>query len=215
MTQIRDVQVVRKVHVTGRPRHQRKTGRHKDGRHDCQAIQTVGQVNGVTGADNHKVRQQNVEQTQLRHHVFKERHDQLGRWRVFPGQIQREGHAQRDHRHPEILPAGNQAFGIFADDFAVIIDETDDPVTHQYRQHTPDVRVGRVRPQQHGNDDGSQDHDPAHGRRTALAEVRFRAVVTHNLAERELLQTGNHARAHPQRDEQRSQQADDGAKRQI
>ena len=209
------MQVVRKVHVTGRPRHQRKTGGHKDGWHNGQAIQTVGQVNCVAGTDNHKVGQKDVEQPQLRHHVFKERHDQLGGWRIFPGQIQREGHAQRDHRHPEIFPARNQAFSIFANDFAVIIHKTDDPITHQYRQNAPDVRVGGIGPQQHGNYDGGQDHDPAHGRRAALAEVRFRTVVTHNLAEREFLQTGNHARAHPQRDEQRSQQADDGAKRQI
>ena len=209
------MQIVGKVHVTGRPGHQRKTARDEDGRHNRQAIQTISQVHRVTGADNHEVRKQDIEQPQLRHHVFKERHDQLGSWRVFPCQIQRKGHAQRDDRHPEILPAGDQALGVFAYHFAIVIDEANDPVTHKNRQYTPDIRVGRIRPQQHGNNDRGQDHDPAHRWGAAFAEVRFRTVVTYNLAERELLQTGNHARAHPQRDEQRSQQADNGAKRQV
>ena len=97
VTQIRDVQVVRKVHVTGRPRHQRKTSRHEDGWHNRQTIQAIGQVNGVTGTNNYKVGQQDVEQPQLRHHVFKEGHHQFGGGRIFSCQIQREGDAQRNH----------------------------------------------------------------------------------------------------------------------
>ena len=215
MSQVRDVQVVCKVHVTGRPRHQRETARDKHGWHDGQAVQTIGQVDGVAGADDHKVSQQNVEQPQLRHHVFEERHHQLGGRGVFSCQVKREGHAQRNHRHPEILPTGDQPFSVFAHDFAVVINKTDDPVANQHGQHAPDIGVRRIGPQQNGHHNRGQDHDPAHGRRTALAEVRFRTIVAYNLAEREFLQTGNHARAHPQRDEQRSQQADDGAKRQI
>lgn len=72
------MQVICKVHVTGRPGYQRETARDKHGWHDGEAIQTIGQVDGVAGTDDHKVSQQNVEQPQLRHHVFEERHHQLG-----------------------------------------------------------------------------------------------------------------------------------------
>ena len=128
MAQIGNVQVVGEVHVAGSPCHQRKAGSDEDGRHNRQAVEAIGQVDGVAGTDDNEVSQQDIEQAQLRHHVFKEWHHQLGRRGVFPGQIERERHAQRDHRHPEILPAGDQAFGIFAHDFTVIINKADDPV---------------------------------------------------------------------------------------
>ncbi|SSM19547.1 Uncharacterised protein [Klebsiella pneumoniae] len=128
VAQIRDMQVVGKIHVAGGPCHQRKACRDENGRHNRQAVEAVGQVDGVAGTDDNEVGQQDIEQPQLRHYVFKERHHQLGCRGIFPRQIQREGHAQGDHRHPEILPAGDQAFGIFAHDFTVIINETDDAV---------------------------------------------------------------------------------------
>ena len=122
------MQVVGEVHVPGGPRHQRKAGGDEDGRHNRQAVEAVGQVDRIAGTDDDEVSQQDVKQSQLRHHVFKKWHYQLGRRGVFPRQIQRERYAQRNHRHPEILPAGNQALGVFAHDFTVIIDKPDDAV---------------------------------------------------------------------------------------
>ena len=128
VTQIRNMQIVGEVHVPGGPRHQREAGCDEDGRHNRQAVEAVGQVDRIAGTDDDEVSQQDVKQSQLRHHVFKEWHYQLGRRGVFPRQIQRERYAQRNHRHPEILPAGNQALGVFAHDFTVIIDKPDDAV---------------------------------------------------------------------------------------
>ena len=215
VTQIRDMQVVGEVHVTGRPGHQREAGGNEYGWHNRQPIEAVSQVDRITGPNDNKIGQQDVEQAQLRHHVFKERHHQLSRRRIFTCHIQRKGNAQRNHRHPEVLPASNQTFGIFTHHFAIVIDKADDAVADENRQYAPDVGVGWVSPQQNGDNNGGQDHDPAHGWRTALTKVRFRAIVTYNLAKGEFLQTGDHARAHPQRDEQRGQQADNGAKRQV
>ena len=209
------MQVVGEIHVPRRPRDQRESGGNKYGRHNRQPIEAVGQVDRIPGSDDDKVGQQDVEQAQLRHDVFEERHHQLSRRRIFPRHVQRKGNAQRNHRHPEVFPAGNQAFGIFTHHFAIVIDEADDAVADQNRQYAPDVGVGWVSPQQNGDHNGGQDHNPTHRWRTALTKVRFRAIITHNLAKGEFLQTGNHARAHPQRDEQRGQQADDGAKRQV
>ena len=107
VAQIGDVQVVGEIHVTGRPRHQRKTRRDEDGGHDRQAVETVGQVNRIAGADDHEVGQQDIEQPQLRHNVFKERHHQLGRRGVFPRQVQGKGYPKGNHRHPEVLPASD------------------------------------------------------------------------------------------------------------
>ena len=117
-----------------------------------------------------EVSKQNVEQPQLRHHIFKERNHQLRCGRVFAGKVQREGNTQRDHRHPEILPARNQALGVFTHHFAIVINKANDAVTYQHHQYAPDVRIGWVSPQQYGDHNRRQDHNPAHGRRTALAE---------------------------------------------
>ena len=112
MTQIRNMQVVGEVHVTGRPGHQREAGRHEYRRHNRQAVQAVGQVDRVAGADDHEIGQQDIQQAQLRHHVLKERHNQLGGWRVFSYGVHGECDNQRNHRLPEILPAGDQPFGV-------------------------------------------------------------------------------------------------------
>ncbi|MNT33544.1 hypothetical protein D3C72_1694770 [compost metagenome] len=135
------MQVAGKVHVTARPRHQRKTTGHKDGWHNRQAIQAIGQVHGVAGTDNHEVGQQDVEQTQLWHHVFKERHHQLSGRSIFPCQVKCEGYTQRNDRHPEVFPACNQTFSVFANNFAIVINKTDNPVADENGQNTPDVRV--------------------------------------------------------------------------
>lgn len=88
------MQVVGKIHVAGGPCHQRKACRDENGRHNRRAVEAVGQVDGVAGTDDNEVGQQDIEQPQLRHYVFKERHHQLGCRGIFPRQIQREGHAQ-------------------------------------------------------------------------------------------------------------------------
>ncbi len=128
------MQVIGEVHVPGSPGHQRKAGGNENSRHNRQTIKPVGQVYGVTRTDDDKVGQQNVKQPQLRHNIFKERHHQLGRGRVFPDEIKRKGHAERDNRHPEIFPARNQPFGIFPHHFAIVIDKTDNAVADQYHQ---------------------------------------------------------------------------------
>ena len=108
---------------------------------------------------------------QLRHHIFKEWDHQLRCGRVFAGKVQGEGDTQRNDRHPEILPTSDQPFGVFTHHFAIIINKANNTVTYQHHQHAPDVRIGRVSPQQYGDHNRRQDHNPAHGRRTALAEV--------------------------------------------
>ncbi|MOA00903.1 hypothetical protein D3C78_1202820 [compost metagenome] len=45
--------------------------------------------------------------------------------------------------------------------------------------------------------------------------MRLWTVVTHHLAEGHLLQAFNHPRPHPQGEEQRGQQADNGSERQV
>ncbi|MNP41279.1 hypothetical protein D3C76_1349730 [compost metagenome] len=77
----------------------------------------------------------------MRHHIFKERHYQLGRRGVFTHQIERKRDAKRNHRHPEILPAGDEPFSVFTHHFAVVIDKTDDAIAHQHNQYAPDIRV--------------------------------------------------------------------------
>ncbi|SPX77488.1 Uncharacterised protein [Morganella morganii] len=188
---------MREIHVTGRPRHQRKPGSHKDGRHNRETIEAVSQVHRVTGADNHEICQQDIQHTQLRHHIFKERHHQLGCRGIFTDGIHTERHSQRQHGLPEIFPAGNQPFGVFAHHFAVVIDKADNTVADQHQQHTPDIRVVQTRPQQNRNGDGEQDHHAAHGRGTALAEVRFRPFTADNLANLHSLEIRNHMRPHP------------------
>ncbi len=52
-------------------------------RHDGQAVQAVGQVHRIAGADDDEIGQHNKENTHRYHHRFKEGHDKLVFGRYF------------------------------------------------------------------------------------------------------------------------------------
>jgi hypothetical protein len=67
-------------------------------------------------------------------------------------------------------------------DLVIIVHEPDQPETERHEDARPGVAVAEVHPQQQRDRDGGQDHQPAHGGRADLLEVRLRAIVADRLA---------------------------------
>ena len=65
--------------------------------------------------------------------------------------------------------------------FQVIIDKSDHAKCKRKEQNRPDPVVSGDEPHARQND-GDEDHDPAHGRRSGLFQVRFHAVGSLGLA---------------------------------
>src|SRR5205085_314801 len=64
----------------------------------------------------------------------------------------------------------------------VIVEETDQAEAYGDEHARPQIAVGEVHPQQHRDAQGSENHQPAHGRRAALGEVGLRTVGADRLA---------------------------------
>ena len=67
-------------------------------------------------------------------------------------------------------------------DLQIVVIEADRAEAQRHQQHHPDIDAGDVGPQQRRDDDARQDHQPAHGRRAGLLEMRLRPVGADRLA---------------------------------
>ena len=110
------------------------------------------------------------------------------------GTVSEEDNSPRaePHHHPggqagdhdlgqEPHPAGD-ARALAALDLDVVVVEADGAVAERHEQHDPDVPVAQVGPQQRRHRHAGQDHEPAHGRRALLGQMRLRAVLADRLA---------------------------------
>ena len=83
----------------------------------------------------------------------------------------------------------------------IIVVKADGAKAERHHQHGDHIDVGQIGPKQRAAEDTGQNHQPAHGRRTGLLEMRLRPVGTDRLAL---------ALANPQRiDDRRSEQKHD------
>ncbi len=209
------MQVAGKVDVTGSPGDQGKAPRNHHGRHDGQAVETVGQVDRVGGANDDKVGQHDKHQAKLRHHILEERHHQLGLALMGCSRIEEHRHRQRYRGLPEILPARDQAVGVLAHHLEVVVGKADGTVGTQHKQHQPDIGVVEAAPEQHRRKNRSNDHQATHGRGTPLAEVGLGTIVADHLTKLQDLQATYQAWPHPEGNPQSGDDRQDGAKRQV
>ena len=76
-----------------------------------------------------------------------------------------------------------KALGRRLGDLEEIVIKADGAETQRHEQHGPDIEIAQVGPQQRGNEDARQDHQPAHGRRALLFDdVALRPVAADRLA---------------------------------
>ena len=81
------------------------------------------------------------------------------------------------------LDAAAEALGRLLRHFEIIVIEADGAVDEGEQQHDPDISVAQISPEQHGNGDAGEDHQPAHGGRALLLqEMPLGAVFADRLA---------------------------------
>ena len=149
-------------------------------------------------------------------HVFEERHHRL-RGAVTGDRIEQQVQAQaaaecdlRDHLVP-----GDQATGLPAHDFQVIIHEPNGSEAQGYRGSNQDQPVVEPGPQQHRYNAARQDNQTAHGRGARLAEVCRGTFRPNHLAPSPFLDSPQNAGAHHERDDQRGGGRGGGPERQV
>src|SRR3546814_12476747 len=64
----------------------------------------------------------------------------------------------------------------------IVIEEPDQAETDGNEQAGPEIRVGKIHPQEHRHRDGGQNHEPHYCRSAALWEGALRDVVADQLA---------------------------------
>jgi hypothetical protein len=185
-------------------------------RHDGQAVEAVGQVHRVAGADDDEIGEDDeADDAQRIGHRLEEGHDQLGVRRQRRRVAEEDRRRRADQRLPEELRARRQPLRVAMHHLAPVVHPADRAEAEGHEQHDPDVAVGQVAPQQRGDADGDQDQRAAHGRRAGLGQVRLRAVVAHRLADLLLRQPADHRRAEEEGDHQRRHRRQHGAQRDV
>ncbi len=100
-----------------------------------------------------------------------------------PGRGHRVGGKAGDQKlkaQPQL--AGKAGSGAFRD-LQVVVVKADEPVGKRDREHDPHIWVVRIGPQDRGDEEPDQDHQPAHGRRALFGQqVRLRPVLADGLA---------------------------------
>src|SRR5690606_21873350 len=187
------------------------------GGHDGEAVEPVGQVDRVGGADDDEEREHHeADGAERIGDVLEEGNDELVQRRGGLGHVgEVAGGGKAYQRLPEKLRPRREALGIAVHHLAVVVDPADDPEGERHEQHDPYEAVREVAPEKRGEHDGDQDERSAHRRRAGLGEVRARAVVAHGLADLVGRQLADHVRAEPDRDRERREAREDRPQRDV
>jgi hypothetical protein len=193
-----------------------RAGGNHHGRHDRQAIEAIGQVDGIAGTHDDQIAEEDeADDAQRIGDGLEKGNDQLQLCRPGSRQPEIDRHQQTDRRLPEILPARRQAARVTLDHLLPIVVPTDAAETDGDDHHHPHIAIAEVAPQQRGNDDGDQDQRAAHGRRSRLDQVRLRTILTHRLADLLRGQPTDDARAGDEGNDQRGHRREHGAQRDV
>src|ERR1700726_2270391 len=177
-----DLQIVGEDHVAGEIGDQAKACGCNHDRDDCEPVETVGQIDGIAGADNDESAEDHEEPAEIQHYILEERDRKRRRRRVAAEPDQRVAGGERDHRFQRQAEAAGKAAGGLFRHLQIIVIEADEAEAERHREHDPDIGVERVGPQQGRDHEPRQDHQPAHGGRALLGEMRLRAVGADRLA---------------------------------
>ena len=175
--------------------HRKRAGDHHR-RHDGQAVEAVGEINCIAGADNHQIaKDDKADGAERNGNRLEERHNEVRLlWQI--GAIGEIGHRRNgDHRLPEKLGTSGEPLGIPVHHLAVVIDPAHDAEADSGKQRRPHIAVFEVAPQQGCDRHRGEDERPAHGRRAGFHQVRLRPVVAHRLADLERSEPADHPRA--------------------
>ena len=177
---VRNLQVRGEFDVTGNVGEQQICGRVDGDRPDGEAVEAVGQVDGIARPDDDQHYKGDEKDPEVWMEVFEKRKVELG-GEARTGEENDAKNRTQQHLPEHLLPWG-EPLGVFFHHLLVVINETDDPVTDDNKEGQPDIGIGEVGPEQRRNNDTGQDHHPSHSGGPLFLQVRFRAVGTDDLA---------------------------------
>ena len=207
---VMDLQIVGEHQIAGQIRDQPEARRRDHHRHDRQTVQPVGEVDRIAGADDDEGAEQHESPAEIDHQLLEERKHQRGRDRPLAEMRQRRDGDHRNQRLGQQARAAGKAGVALLGDLQIVVIKADQAEAQRHSEHDPDIRAGRVRPQQGRDQQAGKDHQPAHGGRAFLADqMGLRAVGADRLALALLDAQQVDHRAAEQEDEH--QRGDDGA----
>jgi hypothetical protein len=203
-----------------------------DGAADGKSVETVGKVNSIGRADQDKHDPQNegneCEQREMRNRGgpvvpkqigpqrFNERHRKVrGEHLELIEGDERGGNQRASQALPEQLCPCREAEAAAIDHFDVVIGKANGAEGKRGENRDPDEGVRWIGPERGGQQDGDADQHAAHGGRAGFFQVRLRPIVTHKLADLELMKLLNDVRADEERNEQRGERGKHGAKGEV
>src|SRR5277367_3501161 len=222
-----DVEIVGEARIAGEvSEHGKRGGRNQDAA-DGQAVEAVGEIDGVgTAHDNQYQKHQQRDKGQwpdvgmavkrgdyqIRMQAFEKRNAELrGIGAVF---LQAEEHDADDETGEHLVAkfrARSEAQVSFADDFVVVVDETDRAEGDGGPDGEKHVGVAQIGPEQSGDHDGGDDQHTAHGGGSGFFLVRFGAFFADVLLHLQRAQALDDPGAHEQRKQQGGNAGDGGA----
>ena len=209
--------IVAKLKVVGEDGVAADVGQHRQraggdhGAADGQAVQTVGQVHRVAGADNHQAHEGDEGQErqrrevammqaaddQVRAEVLEERHDQAGG--VQPVRLQGAQDRRRWRWPPGTdrtsLARAGQAQVAAVHHLQIVVGKADGAEGQRGEHRDPDEPVAQVGPQQRGNQHADDNQHAAHGGRAGLFLMGLGTFLADVLADLEFAQAADHGRA--------------------
>ena len=154
------------------------------GRSGGKAIQAIGEIDRIRGADNDQHRKNHIEPAEIRTNVLQERESS----NAVEARVQKDDKA--DHGGPDDLQNqfafGAQALGIVLLYLSIIIDEADDPIKQgdKRAQARPSMLSSRAHSRV-PTVNGRENQQPAHGRHPLFGQMGCRTIITDHLADLE------------------------------
>ena len=138
-------------------------------RHDGEPVEAVGEVHRIAGADHDEARDEREGDAERNQHILEERHAEGGGERTRRHMHGERGGDERDARlDGKAQPAG-EAFMRLLRHLEEVVVEADGRVAEGHAEHDPDEGVAQIGPEQGGDEEAREDHQPAHGGRAFLA----------------------------------------------
>ncbi len=177
-----DLQIVGKERIADEVGDEAEGGGGDHHRHNGEAVQTVGQVHGVAGADDDEGAEGDEEPTKVDLHVLEEGNGERGGERRLADIGDDRGGDHRGERFDDDLDVAAEAFRRLLAHLEIIVVKTDGAIDEGEEQNHPDIRVAQIAPQQDGDSQAGQDHEPTHGwGALLLQEMALGAVFAYRL----------------------------------
>ena len=184
-----------------------------DGGADGQAVEAVGEVDGVRRSHDHDDDERDVRDPQLGVQLLEEGDAHL----VLDPHV----HVDQRRRHPREEDLAREfrlrahALRIPADHLPVVVVEPDGAVPDGHEHGDPYVGIGEVRPEKGRDHDGEDDQKPPHRRGPLLREVPLRAVLPDGLPDLVGAELADEPRPEDEAEQKRRDRGVDRSKRDV